>query len=60
MSALTREKELELKHAIKEYEAQLRRLQDELGSKAKKKESQVLEQYTSPGHLSSVTESQGC
>jgi len=43
MSALMREKELELKHAVKDYEAQLRALKDELGSSTKKKESQFEE-----------------
>lgn len=43
MSALIRQKELELKHATQEYEVQLRLLQEELGSKAKKKDNQIEE-----------------
>ena len=43
MNAITREKELELKHAKQEYDAKLQELQRELDSKEKTKVSQVLE-----------------
>lgn len=47
MSAVTREKELELEHAKQQYEAKLRRLQEELSSRAKRKDGQVLAQHGS-------------
>lgn len=58
MSALIRQKELELKHATQEYEVQLRLLQEELGSKAKKKDNQVLQQFVAPVFHDRIDESQ--